>query len=205
MESRPRQPPERRTEPTARRTPPPATPTPKKPAAKETLDTAPAPVTTPVAPAPVSVPDSTTTPAAVAPSPPTVAAPAAPPPAAPPPAPTPAQPQRDPQQDFREAVDLIAEYSRAVESENVANLRRVYPGMTAEQQTGWEQFFKTVHDMKSQLDVRKIDLAGDMGSVLVAGTYTYVNGSTHRSEEQVVSFRATLRRTNGAWRIAEVR
>jgi hypothetical protein len=147
--------------------------------------------------------DSAAPPAPVpAPSPPAVAAPAAPPPTA---SAAPAQPQRDPQQDFRQAVDLIAEYAKAVESENVANLRRVYPGMTSEQQSGWEQFFKTVHDVKSQLDVRKIDLAGDMGSVLVAGTYTYVNGSTHRSEEQVVSFRATLRKANGAWRIAEVR
>jgi serine/threonine-protein kinase len=200
MESRPRQPPARPAAPVA------AAPEPKRPAAKQTPDSeaVPAPVTTPAAAAPESVPDDSAAPPAPvpAPSPPAVAAPAAPPPTAPA---APAQPQRDPQQDFRQAVDLIAEYAKAVESENVANLRRVYPGMTSEQQSGWEQFFKTVHDVKSQLDVRKIDLAGDMGSVLVAGTYTYVNGSTHRSEEQVVSFRATLQKADGVWRIAEVR
>jgi serine/threonine-protein kinase len=195
---------ERRTEPAPRRAAPVATkPEPKQTTVKQTPDTAAAPtsVAPPAAPAPVSVPDTSPPTVAAAPAPPAVATPAAPPP----PAPTPATPQRDPQQDFKDAVDLIGEYSKAIESESVVNLRRVYPGMSAEQQSGWEQFFKTVHDVKSQLDVRKIDLAGDMGSLLVAGTYTYLNGSTHRSEEQVVSFRATVRKANGAWRIAEVR
>jgi serine/threonine protein kinase len=169
-------------------------------------EAAPAPVQqAPAPPAPANAPESTAISPSVAPlpAPPTAAAPAAP--APPIPAPAPTQPSRDPQQDFREAVDLIGEYSKAVESESVGNLRRVYPGMTGEQQNGWEQFFRTVHDIKSQLEIRKIDLAGDIGSVLVGGTYTYVNGSTHRSEEQQVSFSATLRRTAGAWRIAEIR
>ena len=100
---------------------------------------------------------------------------------------------------------MVAEYAKAVESESVGNLRRVYPGMTAEQQQGWEQFFGTVREVKAQLGVRQMDVSGDVGSALVSGVYTYVNGSTHRTEQQQVSFHATLRRTDGTWRIAEVR
>ena len=50
--------------------------------------------------------------------------------------------------------------------------------MTAEQQKGWEQFFGTVRDVKSQLNVQRADISGDVSSVLVTGSYTYVNGST---------------------------
>ena len=58
-------------------------------------------------------------------------------------------------------VDAIAEYARAVESESIDNLKRVYPGMTPEQQKGWEQFFSTVRDVKSQLNVQRADISGD--------------------------------------------
>ena len=101
-------------------------------------------------------------------------------------------------------VDVIAEYARAVESESVDNLKRVYPGMTAEQQKGWEQFFGTVRDIKSQLNVQRADISGDVSSVLVTGSYTYMNGSTRRTEQQQVSFRAIMRRSGGAWRMTEV-
>ena len=105
---------------------------------------------------------------------------------------------------MRGVVEVIAEYARAVESESVENLKRVYSGMTAEQQKGWEQFFTTVRDVKSQLNIQRADISGDVSSVLVTGSYTYVNGSTHRTEQQQVSFRAIMRRSGGTWRMSEV-
>ncbi len=148
------------------------------------------------APAPIATP-------ALPPAPPAVAAPTAPAPSAA--TPTPSQPPPDPQVEVRAVAALIGEYARAVESESVGNLRQVYPSMTAEQQKGWEQFFGTVSQIKSQLSPRQIDVSGDVGSVLVSGLYTYVNGSTHRSEQQQVSFHASLRKTGGVWRIAGIR
>jgi ketosteroid isomerase-like protein len=106
---------------------------------------------------------------------------------------------------MRGLVDAIAEYARAVESESIDNLKRVYAGMTADQQKGWEQFFGTVRGIKSQLNIRRADISGDVSSALVTGTYTYVNGSTRQTEQQQVSFRAIMRRTGGNWRIIEVR
>ncbi len=151
--------------------------------------------TSPATPDPVTAPS----PAPAPPPPAAASAPAAPPPAAPTPPPPP-----DRQAEMHGVVDVIAEYARAVESESVDNLKRVYPGMTADQQKGWEQFFNTVRDVKSQLSVQRADISGDLSSVLVTGSYTYVNGSTHRTEQQQVSFRAIMRRSDGAWRMTEV-
>ena len=165
---------------------------------------APAPDTA-VAVVPRTLPDTTTAPAPSVTPP--VAAPATPTPPAPvpAPAPTPAPPPRDPRAEVRAVAEVITEYGRAIESENIGNLRRVYPGMTAEQEKGWEQFFSTVRDVKTQLAIRQADVSGEVGSALVGGVYTYVNGSTHRTEQQQVSFRAVLRRSGAGWRITEIR
>jgi serine/threonine protein kinase len=146
-----------------------------------------------------SSPGSPDTAPASAPEPPLAPAVAAPAAGIPTPPPAP-----DRQADMRGLVDVIAEYARAVESESIDNLKRVYPGMTAEQQKGWEQFFGTVRDIKSQLNIQRADISGDVGSALVAGSYTYMNGSTRRTEQQQVSFRAIMHRSGGAWRIIEV-
>jgi hypothetical protein len=100
---------------------------------------------------------------------------------------------------------VIAEYSGAVESESLADLRRVYPGMTSLQQRGWEQFFQVVRDVKAQLSIAQLDVANDTAGAQVTGAYTYLNTSTGRTERQPVSFHATLRREGAQWRISQVR
>ena len=152
-------------------TPEPVTPEPASSAAPEPP---PAPPPQPAAPP--------------APSPPPVSA--TPPPATQPPVP---QPPRDPRPEVNAAVGA---YAGAIEARSLENLRRVYPGMTPVQQRGWEQFFETVRDIKAQLTV---------GSLDVAGRYSYINNTTGRAESQPVSFQATLRRDGGGWRIVQVR
>jgi hypothetical protein len=75
----------------------------------------------------------------------------------------------------------------------VDNIKRVYPGMTAAQQRGWEQFFETVRDVKAQLSVAQLDLSNGTADAQVTGTYTYLNNSTRTTERLPVSFHATLR------------
>jgi hypothetical protein len=77
--------------------------------------------------------------------------------------------------------------------------------MTPLQQRGWEQFFETVRDVKAQLAVGTLDVANGAADARVSGTYAYRNNSTGRAEVQPVSFRATLRREGGGWRIIQVR
>lgn len=100
---------------------------------------------------------------------------------------------------------MIGEYSGAIESQSLADLRRVYPGMTPLQQRGWEQFFQVVRDVKAKLSVAQLDVANDTAAAQITGTYTYLNTSTGRTEQQPVSFHAALRREGAQWRISQVR
>jgi hypothetical protein len=138
----------------------------------------------------------------------------APPPSAPPaaaPAPTPAPPQAPPQApppaaDPRPEIrSVISDYAGAIESQSVAAIRRVYPGMTPAQQQGWERFFGDVREMKAQLSVGQLDVSGGTAEAQISGTYTYLNTTSGRSERQPVSFRASLRREGTGWRIAAIR
>ena len=77
--------------------------------------------------------------------------------------------------------------------------------MTGLQQTGWEQFFQLVRDVKALLSVARLDAAGGTADAQITGTYTYLNTSSGRTESQPVSFHATFRNEGGRWRISQVR
>jgi len=141
------------------------------------------------------------------PSPPVAAAPpvVAPPPLpspAPVPVPTPVPKAADPGPEIR---GVVTEYAGAIESESLADLQRVYPGMTPVQQRGWEQFFQLVRNVKARLSVGRLDVSSGTAVAQVTGTYTYLNTSTGRAESQPVSFRASFKNEAGRWRISEVR
>jgi tRNA A-37 threonylcarbamoyl transferase component Bud32 len=121
----------------------------------------------------------------------------------PPPAPA-APPERT--ASARPAIlQTIADYAHAIESENLGELRGVYPGMTPVQQRGWEQFFQLVREVKAELKAQKLDIAGNAAEAQITGTYLYLNTSTGRQERQPVSFHASFRDQSGGWRIVQVR
>jgi len=125
------------------------------------------------------------------------------PPPAPPPAPVPVpQPPADPAPEIR---SVLAAYGSAVESQNVDNIRRIYPGMTAAQQRGWDQFFQTVRDVKAQLSVANLDISNGVAEAQMTGSYTYLNSSTRQTEQRPVAFHVSLRREPAGWRITQVR
>jgi hypothetical protein len=105
----------------------------------------------------------------------------------------------------RVIVAAVADYARAIESGNLEQLRRAYPGMTSVQQRGWEQFFQLVRDVKAELSVQQLDLAAGTAEAQINGTYLYLNTSTGRREHQPVAFRASFRNQGGTWRIFQVR
>ena len=140
--------------------------------------------TPPVAPAPVTAVETTPNPPS-APRPPAAAAPVANP--------------------ASEIGAVIAEYAGAIESKSLVGLQRVYPGMTAIQQRGWEQFFQLVRDVKARLSVARLEAATGTAVGQITGTYTYLNSSSGRTESQPVSFRASFKNEGGRWRISQVR
>ena len=153
-----------------------------------------------------SAPSAPTAPAAPPGTPEVSTSESAPPAAKAPPVvtPTPAPPPRavDPVPEIR---SVVAAYAGAIEAKNLADLQRVYPGMTSLQQRGWEQFFQLVRDVKAQLSIAKLDVSGGSADAQITGTYNYLNTSTGRAETQPVSFRASLRNDSGRWRISQVR
>jgi eukaryotic-like serine/threonine-protein kinase len=123
---------------------------------------------------------------------------AAPPPApvAPPPAPV------DPRPDIQKA---IAAYARALESRDVAEVRRAYPGLTALQEKSWQEFFQSVRNLKAGLTVTAVSVGGLGAEAIVSGIYEYDNATTSRTERRPVTFRALFVVDSSGWRITTIR
>lgn len=115
----------------------------------------------------------------------------------PPPVPEPTDPRA-------ELEGLIAAFGKALESMSIAQLRRAYPGMTATQQSGWEQFFGSVKGLRAELSVVQADVNAATAELRVTGTYTY-EGKNGKQDRQPVSFVATARREGSGWRLAAMR
>ncbi|MGH7638206.1 MAG: protein kinase domain-containing protein [Gemmatimonadaceae bacterium] len=110
-----------------------------------------------------------------------------------------------PRESPRVAVtNIVSAYARAIASRNVAELRRIYAGMTAAQQSAWESFFGSVRSMTASLDIATFE-AGDTTAVArVTGVYEFVTRAG-RSERQPASFEATFAREGERWRMQTVR
>jgi serine/threonine-protein kinase len=103
-----------------------------------------------------------------------------------------------------EVAPVLEAYARAIESRDVSAIRRVYPGLTSEQQRGFEQFFEAARKIDVSFRVASVEGTATSADVRVTGRYEY-EGSAGRTERQPVSFAATLRRDGGAWRLVAVR
>jgi serine/threonine protein kinase len=119
---------------------------------------------------------------------------AAPQPAAPSPSPPAAPVNPRPQVDA-----LVAAYARAIEFRNIQEMRRLYPGMTSQQEQFWHTFFRAVRGpVKAQLTVARLEVSGATAVVEGIGVYEYEDaGGSHRQERP---FHATAALEGGAWR-----
>ena len=113
---------------------------------------------------------------------------------------TPAPP--DPRPDIQKVID---DYARALESRDVGQVRRAYPGLTAAQQQSWQDFFQSTRKLKAGLTVTAVHLSGLMAEAIVSGVYEYDNATTGRAERQPVTFRAVLVVDPGGWRLTTIR
>jgi serine/threonine protein kinase len=123
------------------------------------------------------------------------------------PAATIAQPTQPPAAPANPSADInaaVASYARALESRDVATVRRAYPGITAAQAKGWQEFFPTLRSLRVTLTVSGVDVNGSAADAKVVGTYDYIT-EAGKTLQQPVSFQATLRREGGAWQLASIR
>jgi len=121
----------------------------------------------------------------------------------PPPPPLPPSPRAA---DPRVQIETtIAAYARALESRDAGRVRRVYPGLSASQQQGWEDFFKAVRNLKADLRVTAVDVQGETADAVVNGVYVFDNATTGRAERRPVTFHASFVAEPAGWRLNAIR
>jgi hypothetical protein len=120
-----------------------------------------------------------------------------------PPAPPPvAHPPADPRVEIKA---LIGDYARALESRDLAEIRRVYPGLTSAEQATFTQFFESATDLKAGLTINRLIIAGGTADAFVSGVYEYRDTRTGRTRRDTTTFRATLVQDSTGWRLTAIR
>jgi hypothetical protein len=100
---------------------------------------------------------------------------------------------------------VIDDYARALESRDMSQVRRAYPGLTSGQQQSWQDFFQSVRHLKAGLTVTAVHLSGLTAEAIVSGIYEYDNARTGGAERRPVTFRAILLVDAGGWRLTTIR
>ena len=103
-----------------------------------------------------------------------------------------------------EIGSVIDAYARAIESRDIAELRRVYPTITGDQAAAFTEFFKSTRTLRASLAVKSTRVDGARGTAHVTGTYDFTT-TAGRSQQQAVTFDADLRREGAVWKIVAVR
>jgi serine/threonine protein kinase len=159
-------------------------------------------VTTTAAPLTQAPAQSPSTKQEALPAPPSVvtAAPVLPPPpkqeTAPPPAAAPTA---------SDIAPTVEAFARAIESKDISAIRRVYPGLTSDQQRRFEQFFQGARTINASFRVANVTASGASGAdAQLVGAYEYVT-TAGKTERQPVTFAVTLSHDGRAWRLTSMR
>jgi len=104
--------------------------------------------------------------------------------------------------DIAPAVEAFA---RAVESKDIGAIRRVYPGLTADQQRRFEQFFDGARTINASFRVSNISASSaSTADAQLVGVYEFVTVAG-KTERQPVSFAVSLRQEGRTWRLTSMR
>jgi serine/threonine-protein kinase len=103
-----------------------------------------------------------------------------------------------PAEDRAAVSRLLESYRAAIEARDLARLRAAYPGLTADQERAWRQFFSNVETLRARFDVLDIEIAGDRARARVRATQEY---RAQRDEHQTFEFTATFQRLPDGWRL----
>ena len=104
--------------------------------------------------------------------------------------------------DIAPAVEAFA---RAIESKDIGAIRRVYPGLTSDQQRRFEQFFEGARTINATFRVANISASSaSAADAQLAGVYEFVTVAG-KTERQPVSFAVSLRQEGRTWRLTSMR
>jgi eukaryotic-like serine/threonine-protein kinase len=102
-----------------------------------------------------------------------------------------------------EIGNVIDAYARAIESRDMAELRRVYGTITSDQASAFSEFFKSTRELRAALAIKSLQVDGSRATARVAGTYEFTTSAGR--QQQTVAFEADLRHDTGAWKLVAVR
>jgi len=121
----------------------------------------------------------------------------------------PAAPANEPEQpppDPRPAIAAaIRNYARAIESQDIEQIRQVFPSLPEDQEAAFSGSFRGMRDLKVTLVPGEPRINGQVAQVTVNATYDFYNTDSRREESQSFRFELTLRQVSGAWQITASR
>jgi hypothetical protein len=101
---------------------------------------------------------------------------------------------------------VLQRYAQALASRDIAQLRRAYPGLTAEEERRWRDVFDATEAVTATLTVGTPTVSGDSASVAVAAAYGFdFKRGVSGDRAPHATYRATLRREQGEWRLVAIR
>jgi hypothetical protein len=105
--------------------------------------------------------------------------------------------------DVRPQIEaLLDAYANAIEARDVAELKRLYPGMTVVQEQGWRTFFRTVREVRAHLSIASLELSGGTAALTASGSYDYQ--ADGRDQSRPASFHAIAAQTAAGWRFRTI-
>jgi len=102
-----------------------------------------------------------------------------------------------------EIGNVIDAYARAIESRDMAELRRVYGTITSARASAFSEFFKSTRELRATLAVKSLQVDGSRATARVSGTYEFTTSAGR--QQQTVAFEADLRHDAGIWKLVAVR
>jgi hypothetical protein len=110
--------------------------------------------------------------------------------------------QADPEPTAAEIETVIdarlESYRRAIESADVAAVRRAFPGMPASQENNWRGFFRLAEDLQVTFTVINRGTGASRATVRVRARYRY---RADGPQDQTSEFTATFERVGQDWRL----
>ena len=104
--------------------------------------------------------------------------------------------------DIAPAVEAFA---RAIESKDIGAIRRVYPGLTSDQQRRFEQFFEGARTINASFRIANISASSaSAADAQLAGVYEFVTVAG-KTERQPVTFAVSLAKDGRTWRLTSLR
>jgi len=99
---------------------------------------------------------------------------------------------------------VIEAYARAIESRDMAELRRVYAAITPDQVRAFTDFFSSTRTLRATLAVKSVQVDGANATAHVSGSYEFTTNAG-RTQQQPVSFQTELHRDGSGWKLVSVR